>query len=106
MSNGENRQVQMANDNHPVEVRQFVEEPLNEANRETKEWGVCSMAPQFQRRITGMRVREVLQAVEDALVQSGSDDFCVTTERGYFHWQMFERARVEVPEQPGDELEH
>ena len=40
----------------------------------------------------GLGVREVLQAVEDALVESGHDDFMYVTERGSFHWMTVERA--------------
>jgi len=54
----------------------------------------------------GRSVREVLQAVENALVNAGKDEFVVATERGTFQWQTFERARTEIPWQPGDELEH
>ena len=40
-----------------------------------------------------MSVRDVLQAVEDALVDAGFEDFVVVTDRGSFHWQTVERAR-------------
>jgi hypothetical protein len=35
-----------------------------------------------------------LQAVEDALIDSGHDDFMVSTKRGSFHWMTVERARA------------
>jgi hypothetical protein len=41
----------------------------------------------------GLGVREVLQAVEDALIDAGYDDHMVVTERGSFHWMTVERAR-------------
>lgn len=47
--------------------------------------------PEFVRQ--GMNVRDVLQAVEDALVDTGFEDFVVVTDRGSFHWQTVERAR-------------
>jgi hypothetical protein len=40
------------------------------------------------------RVREVLQAVEDALLRSGLDEFTVVTEHGSFHWMTVERSRA------------
>lgn len=46
---------------------------------------------QFVRQGTGLR--EVLQIVEEALVDGGYDDFVMTTERGIFHWQTYERGR-------------
>jgi hypothetical protein len=54
----------------------------------------------------GLGIREILQAVEDALVDAGYDDFLVATERGTFQWQTVERARAPSGEEPGDELEH
>jgi len=42
----------------------------------------------------GLGIREVLQAVEDALVDAGYDDFMAVTERGSFHWMTVERARA------------
>ena len=44
----------------------------------------------------GMGIRDVLQAVEDALVEAGYDDYVVATERGTFKWQTVERARAEA----------
>lgn len=41
----------------------------------------------------GLGVRDVLQAVEDALIDAGYDDFMVVTECGSFHWMTVERAR-------------
>jgi hypothetical protein len=41
----------------------------------------------------GMGIREVLQGVEDALMDSGYDDFMVATEHGSLRWQTVERAR-------------
>ena len=38
-------------------------------------------------------LQEVLQAVEDALLKSGYDDFMVVTQRGSFHWMTVDRAR-------------
>ena len=46
----------------------------------------------------GRGVRQVLQAVEDALVDGGYDDFAVATDRGTFRWQTVERARAELAE--------
>jgi hypothetical protein len=43
----------------------------------------------------------VLQAVEDALVDAGYDDFMVATERGIFHWQTAAPAREEMDEDDG-----
>jgi hypothetical protein len=37
-------------------------------------------------------VQEVLQAVEDALMRAGYDDYMVVTEHGSFHWMTVERA--------------
>ena len=52
----------------------------------------------------GRGVREVLQAVEDALIDAGYDDFVVATEHGSFHWRTVERARAEeVKEQTSRE---
>ena len=44
----------------------------------------------------GGGAREVLQAVEDALVDAGFDDFVVATQRGTFHWQTVARARTDA----------
>ena len=52
--------------------------------------------PEFARQ--GRGVREVLQAVEDALVDAAYDDFVVVTEHGSFHWQTVERARAAAAE--------
>ena len=41
----------------------------------------------------GLGVREVRQAVEDALIDAGYDDHMVVTQRGSFHWMTVERAR-------------
>jgi hypothetical protein len=38
-------------------------------------------------------LQEVLQAVEDALLKYGYDDFVVVTEHGSFHWITDDRAR-------------
>ena len=46
----------------------------------------------------GLGVREILQAVEDALIDAGHDDFMVATERGSFHWMTVERARERAAE--------
>jgi hypothetical protein len=46
----------------------------------------------------GLGIREVLQAVEDALVDAGYDDFMAVTERGSFHWMTVERARAREAE--------
>jgi hypothetical protein len=46
----------------------------------------------------GLGIREVLQAVEDALVDAGYDDFMAVTERGSFHWMTVERARARAEE--------
>ena len=54
----------------------------------------------------GWGIEEILQAVENALVDAGYDDFAVATERGTFRWQTVERARAECGEQLWDELEH
>lgn len=37
-------------------------------------------------------MRDVLQAVEDALIDTGCDDFVVATEHGAFHSQIIERT--------------
>jgi hypothetical protein len=66
----------MAEDHDPEDMRRFVQQ--------------------------GGGIREVLQAVEDALVDAGYDDFVVATERGSFHWQTAERAREEMAEDEGD----
>jgi hypothetical protein len=44
----------------------------------------------------GMGIREILQSVEDALPDSGHDDFVVVTEHGSFRWQTVERARQQA----------
>lgn len=46
--------------------------------------------PEEMRRFVaqGRGVREVLQAVEDALVDAGYDDFVVATDRGTFRWML------------------
>ena len=46
----------------------------------------------------GGGVRQVLQAVEDALMDAGYDDFVVATEHGTFRWQTVERARADAAE--------
>jgi hypothetical protein len=46
----------------------------------------------------GLGVREALQAVEDALIDAGYDDFMAATERGSFHWMTVERARARAAE--------
>jgi len=50
----------------------------------------------------GKGVREVLQAVEDALMDAGYSDFMVATEHGSFHWQTVERARQAAQDESGD----
>jgi hypothetical protein len=50
----------------------------------------------------GWGIEEILQAVENALVDAGYDDFAVATERGTFRWQTVERARAEGGEQLWD----
>jgi hypothetical protein len=44
----------------------------------------------------GKGAREVLQAVEDALIDAGYDDFVVATEHGTFRWRTVERARADA----------
>ena len=51
----------------------------------------------------GRGVREVLQAVEDALIDAGYDDYVVATERGTFHWQTVERARAAAAKEDGND---
>jgi len=48
----------------------------------------------FAKQVLG--IRDVLQSVEDALIDSGYDDFVVATERGTFRWQTVERARADA----------
>ena len=43
----------------------------------------------------------LLQRAEDALIEAGYDDFVAATERGSFHWQTVEHARVEAAEEGG-----
>lgn len=47
----------------------------------------------------GRGILEVLQAMEDALVDAGYDDFMVATEHGTWHWRSVERARAEDGEE-------
>jgi hypothetical protein len=47
-----------------------------------------------------LKVRELLQAVENAIVDAGYDEFVVACERGTFKWQSVERARAELDESP------
>ena len=49
----------------------------------------------------GRGVHEVLQAVENALIDAGYDDFVVATEHGTFHWRTVERARARASEEEG-----
>ena len=51
----------------------------------------------------GRGVRQVLQAVEDALIDAGYDDYVVATEGGTFHWQTIERARAETAKEGSNE---
>jgi hypothetical protein len=37
-----------------------------------------------------------LQALEDALIDAGYDDFIVAAEYGTFHWRTVKRARVDA----------
>src|SRR4051812_28607866 len=48
---------------------------------------------QFQKQ--GLGVREVLQTVEDALMDTGYEDFAVAIEHGTFQWHTVDRARQE-----------
>lgn len=48
----------------------------------------------------GLGTREVLQAVEDALIDAGYDDFVVVTDRGSFRWMTVERARRREEKEP------
>ena len=59
--------------------------------------------PEHMRRFVqqGRGVREVLQAVEDALVDAGYDDFVVVTKQGSFRWQKVERAGEELAQDGG-----
>ncbi len=53
-----------------------------------------------------LSIRDLLQAIEVALMDAGYDHFVLATEYGSFQWQTVERARVESGELPGDRLEH
>lgn len=46
----------------------------------------------------GRGIREILQAVEDALLDAGFDDFVVATEHGSWHWRTVDAARDEAEE--------
>ena len=48
----------------------------------------------------GRGIREILQAVEDALIDAGYDDFMVKTNHGSFRWQTVERAREDRGAEP------
>jgi hypothetical protein len=41
---------------------------------------------------SALSIQDILQAVEDALIELGLDDYLVVTERGTFRWQTIERA--------------
>lgn len=49
-----------------------------------EEGGCDPEMAQFLRH--GRGIRQVLQAVEDALIDAGYDDFVVATDRGTFSW--------------------
>jgi hypothetical protein len=42
----------------------------------------------------GMRIREILQAIEDALIDRGYDHYVIATEHGTFQWETVDRARA------------
>jgi hypothetical protein len=42
----------------------------------------------------GLRIREILQAIEDALIDGGYDHYVVATEHGTFQWETVDRARA------------
>ena len=42
----------------------------------------------------GMRIREILQAIEDGLIDRGYDHYAVATEHGTFIWETVDRARA------------
>lgn len=48
--------------------------------------------PEAQLERSALSIQDILQAVEDALIELGLDDYLVVTERGTFRWQTIERA--------------
>ncbi|HLH10603.1 MAG TPA: hypothetical protein VKV77_01850 [Methylovirgula sp.] len=48
-----------------------------------------------------LSINEALQAVEDALIELGFDNYVFATERGTFRWQTIERAITEASDQSG-----
>jgi hypothetical protein len=74
--------------------------PLTTAARISRSYRRCSAwgGRDVRRSVReqGRGIREVLRAVEDALIDAGYDDFWVSIEHGTFHWRTVERARADA----------
>jgi len=51
-----------------------------------------------------LRIKEMLQSVEDVLIHNGYDEIVAATEHGIFAWRTIERARELIGE-PSEDAE-